>query len=66
MQKFIAFSVIIFVLWFVFFKKRTKKDENISDFVCCDKCKTFVDLKKIVKIDDKYICKDCENDSNRK
>jgi uncharacterized protein len=60
MSKLILFLIIIGAIYFLF-KKNTKpqKEEENTDLVMCDKCKTFYPKNEIKKIDGKNICKEC-------
>ncbi|MSN96365.1 hypothetical protein F1B92_04050 [Campylobacter sp. FMV-PI01] len=55
--------ILILICAFCYFlilpKFRTKKDNKIQNFVECDKCNTFVDIKEAIIKNQKYICKDC-------
>ncbi|CZE47385.1 hypothetical protein [Campylobacter geochelonis] len=59
--KVIVFCVIIAFIYFFILPKfvRKKDDKKIQNFVECQKCKTYVDVKDAVISSGKYICKDC-------
>lgn len=67
--KILALLAILFFIYIVFFKmqrgnieqkpKKTKKSASIENFVECERCSTFVELKDTVLRDGKYICKEC-------
>ena len=62
MGKLIIFLIIIFAIYFLFFKKKEpiKKEQNESkDLIMCDNCKTFTPQDEIKKINGKNICKEC-------
>ncbi|WP_033916169.1 PP0621 family protein [Campylobacter sputorum] len=67
--KILALLAILFIVYILFFKiqrknvenntKKRKKNASVENFVECEKCSTFVELKDTVLKDGKYICKEC-------
>lgn len=63
--KILAFLAVLILIYIVFFKNGRKirtKNENVKEienFVECDKCGTFVEVKEAILSNAKYICKDC-------
>lgn len=41
-------------------KNEEKKDRQVENFIECQRCKTFVDIKEASLRDGKYYCKDCK------
>ncbi|MBE3022394.1 hypothetical protein CCAL13119_05840 [Campylobacter sp. RM13119] len=60
--KIITLIIVFAVIYLVFFKMLRKKDsgnKEIENFVECDKCGTFVDMKSAVLSNGRYVCRDC-------
>lgn len=67
--KILSLLAILFIIYIVFFKikrgtiktksKNNKQNPHIENFVECEKCLTFVELKDTILKDGKYICKEC-------
>jgi len=69
MGKLIFFLLIIGGIYYYFIKKEKniknldKESYDENDLIMCDKCKTFTPKNEIKKINGKYICKDCYDNS---
>jgi len=69
MGKLIFFLLIIAAIYYLFIKPKNKpqdiENENYdeNDLIMCEKCKTFTPKNEIQKINGKYICKDCYDNS---
>ena len=60
MSKIILFLIIIAAIYYFFKKsKKVEDQEENTDLIMCDKCKTFYPKNEIKKINGKNICKDC-------
>ena len=61
----ILMIILIFAFIYLFivpsFRKSAKKHENkeVQNFVECDKCKTYIDIKDSVLSSGKHVCKEC-------
>ncbi|MCD8213747.1 MAG: hypothetical protein LUC34_06855 [Campylobacter sp.] len=62
MSKILVFLAILLIIYIVFFKLKKRGDKDAQNFVECDKCGTFIDIKEAVLSGGKYICKDCIKD----
>jgi len=70
MGKLIFFLLIIGGIYYFFIKPKNKKPQDLenenydeNDLIMCEKCKTFTPKNEIKKINGKYICKDCYDNS---
>jgi len=66
MGKLIFFILIIGIIYYLFKpKNKHSVNENFdeNDLIMCEKCKTFTPKNEIYKIDGKYICKECYDNS---
>ena len=60
--KILAFLAVLILIYMAFFKKRKKSNDNskeIENFVECDECGTFVEVKEAVLKSGKYVCDEC-------
>ncbi|MBR8462612.1 hypothetical protein KDD93_08455 [Campylobacter sp. faydin G-24] len=63
MTKILVATIVLFIIYIVFFKAKKQVDERVENFVECGKCGTFVDIKESILRNGKYICKDCEKEN---
>jgi len=68
MGKLIFLLLIIGGIYYFFIKKEKniqndKENYDENDLIMCEKCKTFTPKNEIKKINGKYICKDCYDNS---
>jgi uncharacterized protein len=58
MGKLILFVIIIFGVYYLFFRKKDIKNDT-DELILCERCKTFYPQDEIININGKNICKDC-------
>jgi len=60
-MKLLVFGIIIFVIYFLFFRKREEyiNKVNENELVECSNCHTFVPKEECKFINDKCLCKEC-------
>jgi uncharacterized protein len=59
--KLIIFIIVIFICYFIFFKKDSKSSKKeIESLVECKKCQTFISVDDAILKDGEYFCsKEC-------
>jgi len=65
MQELVVIAIVIVAVYYIFFRKTTKKNiknENESEMIECTKCKMYISKDEAIVSNGRYYCsKECLN-----